>query len=176
MVSSALTGLVGAALALALAVGPTLLSDTSGLRFMLGLGGGDLVVITTASGLYDTASGKPVYFVRGRVENRGKRVSGPVRVVAQLVGDSGGAAQGQTIAGIEPTAEDVYALRSSAEADKLMKALALKISGERRLPPGGSLPFFALFADPPPEVQRQRLLVGLEAAEPSPPAGPAKGR
>ena len=162
LVSSVLTGLIGAGIALALALGSGALHDGA-LPRLLGLGGGDLVAITEASGLYDTASGKPVFFVRGRVENRGKGPAGPVRVVAVMVGESGATtARAETLAGVDATPEDVYALRSSAEADKLVKTLAQKRTGERNLPAGGSLPFFALFPDPPGAIQAQRIQVRVE--------------
>jgi predicted Zn finger-like uncharacterized protein len=164
IVSGALTGLVGAAIAVALALGPSTFSE-GGLQRLLGLGAGDLVAITEASGFYDTVSGRPVYFVRGRVENRGKHPSGPVRVVALLVGDSGITARAESVAGIEPTPEDVYGLKSVADANALIKALAKSRTGDRRLPPGGSLPFFALFPEAPASLTGQRIQVRLEAGE-----------
>jgi predicted Zn finger-like uncharacterized protein len=160
IVSSALTGLVGAALALLLAAGPSAFTD-GGLRALMG--GGELVAIQEAAGLYDTAAGRPVYFVRGRIENRGKRVSGPVRVVATLVSDAGASARTESLAGVELGPEEVHGLRSSADADKLMKTLAQK--SERRLPPGGSLPFLAVFIEPPPDLASHRIQLRLESAE-----------
>ncbi|HKB77316.1 MAG TPA: hypothetical protein VKC58_12025, partial [Myxococcales bacterium] len=67
----------------------------------------------------------------------------------------------ETIAGAEPTPEDVYALRGVADADKLQRTL-LGGDAERRLRPGASLPFFAVIADPPTDLQRHRLHLKLE--------------
>ena len=164
IVSGVLTGLVVAAVAVGLAVGPAAL-NAGGLQRLLGLGGSELVVVAEASGLYDTAAGKPVFFVRGRVENRGKRVNGPVRVVAVLLGDSGPAARAESVAGVTPTPEEIYGLRTSADADRLVKALAERGNGTRRLAPGATLPFFALFLDPPGDLHGHQVQVRLEGVE-----------
>src|SRR5207237_5109579 len=111
-----------------------------------------LVAVQEASGVYDTAAGKPIYFVRGRIENRGRRVSGPVRVVATLVSDSGATMRAESLAGVDLGPEEVHGLRSAADAGRLMKAMAQK--ADRRLPPGGSLPLLAVFADLPPNLSR----------------------
>ena len=164
LISSTLTGLIGAAVATVLVLGPTALSEGGVLR-LFGVGRGDLIAVTEASGLYDTLAGKPVFFVRGRVENRGRASAGPVRVVAFLVGDSGPTARAEATAGVEATPEDIYGVRSVAEAASLMKTLAQKRPGDRRVAPGSSLPFFALFADPPADLSGQRIQVRLEQAE-----------
>jgi hypothetical protein len=140
------------------------------------LGGGEDVVATRlVSGLYDTASGKPIFFVRGRVENRSKKARGPVRVIAELVTDNGTEARGEALAGSEPSAEDVYALRTPAEVDKLSRALA-QAETERKIPPGGSLPFFAIIGggDPPHDLQRHKLSVRLETVDAWAPSRPAQ--
>ncbi len=175
MVSSALTGLVGAALAVAVVIVAALSDDAS--AGWLGFGRGDEVVATrVVSGLYDTASGKPVFFIRGRIENRGSKVRGPVRVTAQLSSD-GAEVKAETIAGAEPTPEDVWSLRSQADVDKLNRDLDIS-KVERKLQPGTSLPFFAVIPDPPPDLPRHRLHVKVESVDawvpPSPKAG--KGR
>lgn len=174
-VSAALTGLVGAALAIAVVLGGALGGDGSG--GWLGLStGSDLVATRVVSGLYDTASGQPVFFVRGRVENRSKKQHGPVRVVAELVAEAGSEAHSETIAGAEPTPEEIFAVGSAAEAQKLLRGLEAA-EGDRRLPPGASLPFFAIFADPPRDLERHKLHVRLEAVDAwTPPAKTVKGR
>jgi len=174
-VSAALTGLVGAALAIAVVLAAALSGDGSGgwLGFSTG---SDLVATRLVSGLYDTASGRPVFFVRGRVENRSSRAHGPVRVIAELVAEAGSEAHAEAIAGAEPTPEDLYAIGSPAEAQKLSRTLDAA-DGERRLPPGASLPFFAVIPDPPRDLERHKLHVRLEAVDAwSPPSKTAKGR
>ena len=163
LVASALTGLVLAAVVLAVLLVASLSEGAA--PSWLSLGAPSEVVATTIrSGLYDTATGKPVFFVRGRVENRGKTARGPVRVVAELVGRSGADARAEAIAGVEPSAEDVYALRSGGDAEKLARALSGS-EGDRRIQPGSSLPFFAIIADPPADLARHKLVVRVEPQE-----------
>lgn len=178
-VGSALTGLVGAALALAFVLGSAL-SEATGTGW-LGLGSGSDVVAThVMSGLYETAGGRLVFFVRGRVINNGKKPRGPVRVIAELVTDQGAEARMETLAGMEPTPEEVYALKSPSDTDRLSRTLS-RNDGERRIPPGGSLPFFAVLSEPPTDLHRHRLQVHLETldawagiqASPKPAAAPA---
>jgi hypothetical protein len=160
IVSGALTGLVGAALAVVFVIAASLTGDGAG--GWLGLmPKSDVVATKVVSGLYDTASGKPVFYVRGRVENRGHKPHGPVRVVAELVGEAGTDAKTEALAGAEPSPEEVYGLRSVADAEKLQRALQ-GVEAERRLLPGKSVPFFAVIADPPPDVQRHRLHLRVE--------------
>jgi predicted Zn finger-like uncharacterized protein len=163
VVSSALTGLLGAALAIAVVV-VSALSNDAALRW-LGLGGAsDIVATGIVSGIYDTAVGKQVFYVRGRVENRSKKVQGPVRVTAELVAEGSPESRAQTIAGAEPTAEDVWSLQSAADAEKLTRSLETS-AVERKLQPGASLPFFAVIAEPPQDLRNRRLRVRVEAAD-----------
>ena len=175
IVSSALTGLVGAALAIAVLLAAAV-SENGGEALRLVLGGGeDVVASRLVSGLYDTAAGQPVFFVRGRVENRGKKPRGPVRVIAELVSDNGADGRAEALAGLEPSPEEVYALRTPAEAEKLVRSLAQN-EGDRKIPPGGSLPFFALIRDPPRDLEHHRLNVRLEAVDAwAPPIRSAQG-
>ena len=141
MVSSALTGLLGAALAIAVVIVSAVSDDAA--AGWLGLTPGSEVVATrVVSGLYDTAGGRPVFFVRGRVENRGTRVRGPVKVTAELIAGDAAEAKAETIAGTEPTPEDVWSLRSAADVEKLTKSLQMA-QVQRKLQPGTTLPFFA---------------------------------
>ena len=163
LVSSALTGLVGAALALVVVLFAAI-SEGDGASFNPFAHRSEIVATKVVSGLYDTASGKPVFFVRGRVENRGKKIRGPIRVVAELVAENGAEAKSEALAGTEPSPEDVYGLRSPAEVDKLNRLLT-RNDAERRVPPGGSLPFFAVISDPPQDLQRHKLHVRLESID-----------
>ena len=160
LISSALTGLIGAALAVVVVLVAAQPDEGSG--GWLGTSGrSDVVATRVVSGLYDTASGKPVFYVRGRVENRGRKRHGPVRVIAELIAAGETEGKGETIAGAEPNPEDVYALRSTFDADKLQRAL-LGADADRRLLPGASIPFFAVIADPPADLERHRLRLRLE--------------
>jgi hypothetical protein len=176
MVSSALTGLVGAALAVAFVIVAALSDDAA--AGWLGLGhSSDVVATRVVSGLYDTASGKQVFYVRGRIENRGKKVRGPVRVTAELVSDGTSEARAEAIAGAEPTPEEIWTLRSQSDVDKLTRTLEAS-QAERKLQPGTSLPFFAVIPDPPADLQRHRLHVKVESVDAwnPPPLKAGKGR
>ena len=162
LISSAITGLLGAALAIAVVI-TSALSDDSAAGW-LGFGtAADVIPTGVVSGLYDTAGGKPVFFVRGRAENSNK-VRGPVRVTAELVADGASEAKADAIAGTEPTPEDVWSLRSPADAEKLTRTLQTA-RVDRSIAPGASLPFFALIPDPPADLVKHRLQVRVETAE-----------
>jgi hypothetical protein len=163
MVSSALTGLLGAALAIAVVIAAALNDEAA--AGWLGMGPGTEIVATrVVSGLYDTVAGKPVFYVRGRIENRSQKVRGPVRIVAELVSETAPEAKAEAIAGSEPTPEDVWSLRTPAEADKLTRTLE-GMQVERRIQPGSSLPFFAVFGDPPADLGRHKLHVRVEPVD-----------
>ena len=172
LLSSALTGLLGAALALVVVIAAALSDETA--AGWLGFGPAAQVIATgVVSGLYDTASGKPVFYVRGRVENRTNKVRGPVRVTAELVADGTSEAKAEAMAGAEPTPEDVWSVRSPADADRLSRTLqSARVA--RKLEPGGSLPFFAMMAEPPADLLRHRLQIHVEAVDAwTPPAAKA---
>jgi len=163
MVSSALTGLLGAALAIAVVIISALSDDAA--AGWLGLGPvSDIVATRVVSGVYDTAAGKQVFYIRGRVENRSQKVRGPVRVTAELIANGNPEGRAEAIAGAEPTPEDVWSLKTPADADKLTRTLETS-AVERRLQPGASLPFFAVIAEPPQDLQNHRLRVRVEVVD-----------
>ncbi len=174
MIASALTGLLGAALAVVVVIASALSDDTA--AGWLGFGPAAEVIATgVVSGLYDTAGGKPVFYVRGRVENRTGKVRGPVRVTAELVADGAPETKAETIAGSEPTPEDVWSVRSAAEADRLSRTLQ-SAQVERKVRPGGSLPFFALISEPPADLTKHRLHLRIETIDAWTPAGAKAAR
>jgi predicted Zn finger-like uncharacterized protein len=163
VVSSAFTGLLGAALAIIVVIASALSDENASGWF--GFGPPSEVVATgVVSGLYDTAGGKPVFYVRGRVQNRSGKVRGPVRVTAELLAEGSADAKGEAIAGSEPTPEDVWSVRSAADVEKLTRSLQ-SARVDRKLQPGASLPFFAVIADPPADLDRHRLQVKVETIE-----------
>ncbi len=162
LVSSALTGLLGATLAIIVVIASALSGDAE--AGWLGFGpASDVIATGVVSGLYDTAGGKPVFYVRGRIQNRSDRVRGPVRVTAELVGGDE-QLRAETIAGAEPTPEDVWSVRSAADAEKLGRTLQSE-RVERKMQPGGNLPFFVLIPDPPADLQGRRLEIRVETVD-----------
>ena len=163
IVASALTGLLGAALAMVLVIVSALSDDAA--AGWLGFGpAADVIATGVVSGLYDTAGGKPVFYVRGRVENRTGKARGPVRVTAELVADGSPEARVEAMAGSEPTPEDVWSVRSPSDADRLSRSLQ-SARVERKVAPGASLPFFALFAEPPADLQKHHLRIRIETVD-----------
>ena len=163
LLSSAITGLLGAALAIVVVIASALSDEAA--SGWLGFGtAADVIATGVVSGLYDTVGGKPVFYVRGRVENHSRKVRGPVHVTAELMANGAPEAKADAIAGSEPTPEDVWSVRSAGDVEKLTRTLqAAQV--ERRLPPGGSLPFFAVIPDPPPDLVKHRLRVRVETVE-----------
>jgi hypothetical protein len=172
MLSSALTGLLGAALALVVVIASALSDD--GAAGWLGFGPAAEVIATgVVSGLYDTSGGKPVFYVRGRVENRTNKVRGPVRITAELIADGTPEVKAEAIAGAEPTPEDVWSVRSPTDAERLSRTLKTA-RVERKLAPGATLPFFAVIPEPPADLQLHRLRVRVETVDGwTPPAAKA---
>jgi predicted Zn finger-like uncharacterized protein len=164
--ASALTGVVAAAATLAvLLLAGAFTSGSSGLPKAIS-GGNDVVATHIASGLYDTSSGHPVFFVRGRVENHATDARGPFRVIAELVAEGGASdVRAETLAGRVPSPEEVYALNTAGEIDKFARSLA-QGTPKGPIPAGESLPFLALIAEPPQDLKGHTLRVRVEAADP----------
>jgi predicted Zn finger-like uncharacterized protein len=174
LVSSVLTGLLGAAVAIAVVFVSALKSDAA--AGWLGLGpANDVVATRVVSGVYDTASGKQVFYVRGRIENHGAKVRGPVHVTAELLADGAPDGRAEAIVGAEPSPEDVWSLKSTADAEKLVHSLET-IPIDRKLQPGASLPFFVVMTDPPQDLQNRRLRVRVETPDAWVPPAKGKGR
>ncbi len=154
LVAVAMTGLIGAAMGLA-AMALLNLSPKWSAR-LHGSKEEPLVATVLARGLYDTSAGKPIFFVLGKVENRGSQAAGPVRLAADLSGAAGLQLHLEGVAGTAPSAEQLRALRSTSEADALVRQLA-ESGAAVRIAPKASAPFFLLLTDPPAATERAEL-------------------
>jgi Meckel syndrome type 1 protein len=114
------------------------------------------------AGLYETARGKPVLCIRGRVEAR-SATGGPVKVLVDVVRGGRTVARVEALAGAVPTPEEVWLLDGAASAEKLRAALAPRAAP--RLGQGESQPFLAVLWDFPEELRGLDLRV---VAEPAP--------
>lgn len=123
-----------------------------------------LLVREVHTGLYDTAAGRPVLFVRGRVLARGG-AAGRVRVRVELVDAGRTLAQGEGLCGALPSPEEVWALEGPADVDGLRTALAARAAP--RMAPGEVQPFLVVLGSVPSELRRLDLKV---VAEPVPPS------
>jgi hypothetical protein len=173
LVSAVLTGVIAAAIVVAAVAASSLRGNPSLGWFGFG-SGGDLVATRVSSGVYDTASGKQVFYVRGRVENHGRQARGPIRVVAELLHDGATESRAEALAGAEPTAEEVHSLKSAADAEKLTRTLDAAAAG-KKAQPGASLPFFAVIAEPPQDLSGRTVRVRFETAD-SPSQAKAQAR
>jgi predicted Zn finger-like uncharacterized protein len=141
-------GLVRGALSLALlgGVAVALLVAWRG----AGAPGAAVVVSGARGGPYENAAGDAVVVVRGRVEAR-RAVDAPVRVDVELVDGSRVVARAEALAGAEPTAEDVHAVRDADGAAALRRDLDGRAA--RSLAPGAAAPFAVVFAPAPPDLR-----------------------
>ena len=112
-----------------------------------------------SNGLYETRSGRWVFFVRGAVHNRtgaplNARVRGEILDGPELVRAAVG------MAGEIPTPENLYELSSAADQARLAERLN---QSARPVPPGAEAPFFLLFnfgeEMRPPDLANYRLRV-----------------
>ena len=135
---------------------------------------GPLVPVDVSNGLYDTAGGRPVFFVRGEVENRG---NGPLRaeVKVEIFAGTERLRTGTGLAGSSVTPEELHALDTEAAAQDLRQRLD---AAARELAPGERAPFVVAFVDHPPHLEQLRFQISAHPApapaEDAPPA-PAEG-
>ncbi|MFL5320986.1 MAG: zinc-ribbon domain-containing protein [Myxococcaceae bacterium] len=110
-----------------------------------------------SNGLYDTKSGKPVFFVRGEVKNRGQK-AGKVKVRAEIMDGSSLVRSAEVYAGTAPTPEELYGIGNASDVD----ALAGKLEkGAANVAPGNSAPFLITFYEYPPDLSGFRLKVSV---------------
>jgi hypothetical protein len=111
-----------------------------------------------SNGLYESSGGKPLFFVRGEVENRG---STPIRVKARvsLFNGTQRVLSGEGLAGMPPTPEDLYSVRGASDAAALRTRLD---SAAQAVAPGARVPFVVFFFEYPENLSDLRLEVTLE--------------
>jgi hypothetical protein len=129
-----------------------------------------LVAKDLSNGLYETADGHALFFVRGEVENRG---TAPIRVKAAVAlydGDQR-VKSAEGLAGTVPSPEELYLLKSASEAEALRSRLDGAV---KEVAPGARAPFVVFFYDYPSDVAGFRLEVTLEPHGATAAAGGAK--
>jgi hypothetical protein len=144
--------------------------------FVYGKGGGSAALRATlghreapfeaqevGSGLYDTATGKPVLFVRGRVLCR-SGASGPVRVRVELLEGRRAVARGEGLLGAVPSPEEIWGSGEPADAGRLRAALAARAPA--RIPSGETRPFLVVLWEYPADLRGLDLRVVAEPASP----------
>jgi predicted Zn finger-like uncharacterized protein len=116
---------------------------------------GEIVAVDLSNGLYDTRAGKPVFYVRGTVENHGSEAR-KVKVRAEILDGTQAIRSVDAFAGANYTPEDLYRIEAAADAESLNLQAA---SGRAKVDPGGRVPFFLVFYDYPPDLWSYRLKV-----------------
>jgi hypothetical protein len=117
-----------------------------------------LVAKDLSNGLYQTADGHSLFFVRGEVENRG---TSPIRVKAGVALYEGEqrVKSAEGIAGAVPTPEELHQLKGPADAETLRARLD---AAAREVAPGARAPFVVFFYEYPSDLADFRLEVTLE--------------
>ncbi|ATB42591.1 hypothetical protein CYFUS_008070 [Cystobacter fuscus] len=117
-----------------------------------------LVASDVSNGLYEVTGGKPLFFVRGEVVNRGAT---PIRVKARvsLFDGEQRVLSSEGLAGPPPTPEDLHSVRTAADAAALRTRLD---SAAEAVAPGSHTPFVVFFFEYPENLADLRLEVTLE--------------
>jgi predicted Zn finger-like uncharacterized protein len=120
-----------------------------------------IVTLDVSNGLYETRGGRPLAYVRGRVENRGQR-PGQVKVRAEIWDGSQLLGSSEGLAGVVPTPEEMVQASTRPDVEALRARLQ---QGAPAVPPGKGTDFVLLFDEPPAEVSGLRLKVTAAAAD-----------
>jgi predicted Zn finger-like uncharacterized protein len=120
-----------------------------------------IVTLDVTNGLYETRGGRPLAYVRGRVENRGQR-PGQVKVRAEIWDGSQLLGSSEGLAGVLPTPEEMVQASTRRDVEALRARLQ---QGAPAVPAGKGTDFVLLFDEPPAEVSGLRLKVTAAAAD-----------
>ena len=120
-----------------------------------------IVTLDVTNGLYETRGGRPLAYVRGRVENRGQR-PGQVKVRAEIWDGSQLLGSSEGLAGVLPTPEEMVEASTRRDVEALRARLQ---QGAPAVPAGKGTDFVLLFDEPPAEVSGLRLKVTAAAAD-----------
>jgi hypothetical protein len=121
-----------------------------------------LSALAKENGYYETSSGRLLVFIRGDVRSQSTVPVGHVRVRAEMVQAGRVVARAEGLAGVVPTPEELAAVASKEDAEKLDGALALRAPGQ--LAPGQDVPFLLTFVDYPPNMGDVTFRVAADLA------------
>lgn len=118
----------------------------------------ELVAVDVSNGLYETRVGRPVFFVRGDIENKsGKPARAKVR--AEIYDGTQLVRAAEGFAGKTPSPEELYDITNVTDLD----ALTRRLEGEAAtLAPGGRARFVVTFYEYPPDLRGFRLRVTVQ--------------
>ncbi len=115
----------------------------------------ELVAFDITNGLYDTRAGRPVFYVRGEIKNRGKH-AGRVKVKAEIFDGEDLVRAAEGLAGATPTPEDLYAISNADDLEHLATRLA---PSAKQIEPGAQADFLVAFYEYPPDLKDFRVRV-----------------
>ncbi len=118
-----------------------------------------LVASEVTNGLYETSSGRPVFYVQGVVSHFGGGRGGPVKVVVEILNPDGAVRKAEAFAGAVPTPEQLYRISQADDLVALQRTLARDAP---TLEPGRSAPFAVVFYDYPDDFSEVRLRLHAE--------------
>jgi predicted Zn finger-like uncharacterized protein len=113
------------------------------------------------NGLYETRSGRPVLYVRGRVQNHGEPTA-RIRIRAELWDSGRRMKTGEALAGASATPEELWRAGTAAEVEALRQKL---LASAAPVSDGRSAEFLVVFDEAPPDLTGLRLRV-LASVEP----------
>jgi hypothetical protein len=114
---------------------------------------GDLAASDVSNGLYETRSGRQLFFVRGLVKNQGRTPS-RVLVRAEMVERDTALRDVEAAAGIPPTVEELFLIGASDDLKRLYADVG------KRAPvvqPGDEAPFLIAFYEYPQDLKSFRI-------------------
>ncbi|WP_267145478.1 zinc-ribbon domain-containing protein [Myxococcus dinghuensis] len=125
------------------------------------------VAVDVSNGLYETRAGRPVFYIRGEVENRTARPT-HVRVRGAFFDGDQRVRSAEGVAGAVATPEELHAVDNAEAATALRQRLDV---ASVAVPPGARAPFLLVFQEYPKDLGSFRLEVTADAASaPTPPA------
>ncbi len=117
-----------------------------------------LIPLDISNGLYQTKAGRPLFYVRGQIDNRTDGAS-RAKVVVSLMNGEQVVRSGETVAGVAPSPEELFGLSRVDELEALQAKLRAKAVD---VPPGGQAPFVMAFFEYPPDLSEFRVKVAVE--------------
>ena len=120
---------------------------------------GGAIALESWNGIYDTKSGKPVFYIRGEAQNT-SAAAAKLKVRAEILDGAQLVRAAEILAGAAAGPEELYNIASSKDADALatrLEAAAATVAS------GGRAPFLVTFYDYPPNLSAFRLKVTVRA-------------
>ncbi len=115
------------------------------------------VALDISNGLYDTRTGRAVFFVRGEVKNRSARAT-RAKVRAEILDGSTSIRHAEVWIGAAPTPEDLYGIAVADDVEHLVEKLG-KSAAE--VMPGEKRSFLIPFYEYPPDLKGFRVKVSV---------------